>query len=204
MAVQTSRRYDSSVFLNCPFEQNYKPILDAIMFCIQDCGFVTRIALQDVGGTPRLAKIIEMIRLSRYSIHDLSLMETTRLNMAFECGIFTGAREFGQGLQKRKDLLVLDGVPHRYRATISDISGQDAAIHNNNPVDAINCVRGFLAKKSGKRVPGAEYIVRRYQRFCSVLPAFAEAAKLSLTELNSLEYLPDLANVMATWQQIDS
>jgi hypothetical protein len=50
--------YDRSVFINCPFDANYKPILDTILFSVHDCGFGARIALQDVGSTVRLHKLL--------------------------------------------------------------------------------------------------------------------------------------------------
>ena len=49
MTTPESSPYDRLVFLNCPFDKQYKPILDAILFCTYDCGFAARIALQDVG-----------------------------------------------------------------------------------------------------------------------------------------------------------
>ncbi len=69
--------------------------------------------------------------------------------MAFECGICYGALTFGTGRHKRKDLFVLDAEDHRYKKTMSDIAGQDADVHHNDPVKAIDCVRSFLARKSG-------------------------------------------------------
>jgi hypothetical protein len=117
-------RYDRSVFLNCPFDNPYKPILDAIVFCIHDSGFVAEIALSDIGtGKTRLAKLVEMIGRCRYSIHDLSRIDEPRLNMAFECGICYGALTFGSGRHKSKDMFVLDAEDHRYKKTMSDIAG---------------------------------------------------------------------------------
>ena len=136
-ARTATSRYDRSVFLNCPFDDTYKPILDAIVFCIHDSGFVAEIALNDIGtGKTRPAKIVDMIGRCRYSIHDLSRIDEPRLNMAFECGICYGALTFGTGRHKRKDLFVLDAEEHRYKKTMSDIAGQDADVHHNDPVKA--------------------------------------------------------------------
>ena len=204
MAVPVLRsRYDRSVFLNCPFDEGYKPILDAIMFSIHDSGFVAEIALNDIGtGKFRLAKIVEMIHRCRYSIHDLSRVEEPRLNMAFECGICYGAMAFGGTRHRTKDLFVLDAEDHRYKKTMSDIGGQDADVHHNDPLKAIDCVRSFLARKSGvKPFPGAAYIAQRYRRFTDALPGAASIAKVTIDELKTLKYLPDLVNLMVTWQQ---
>lgn len=172
------------------------------MFCIHDCGFVAQIALQDVGSKVRLVKLFEMIRSSRYSIHDLSRIQEPRLNMAFECGICIAAKEFGDDVQQTKDMLILDAEDHRYKKTMSDIAGQDAKIHNNDPIKAINCVRTFLARKSGI-VPfmGGKAIAERYADFRNHLPAMATAAHLDPLELETFEYLPELISLMIGWQR---
>jgi hypothetical protein len=192
--------YDKSVFLNCPFDADYKPILDAVLFCIHDCGFVAQIALQDVGSQVRLVKIVALIRASRYSIHDLSRIEQPRLNMAFECGLCLGAQLFGNRAQQTKDMLILDAEEHRYKKTMSDVSGQDAKSHHNNPNDAIGAVRSFLARKSGiSPFIGAAAITRRFRRFSDELPELARAAHIDADEMKSLDYLPDLVSFMTTW-----
>ena len=36
------------VFINCPFDQNYKPLFEAIIFTIYDCGFRPICALEEI------------------------------------------------------------------------------------------------------------------------------------------------------------
>jgi hypothetical protein len=75
-------------------------------------------------------------------------------------------------------------------------------VHHNDPLKAIDCVRGFLARKSGvKPFPGATYIARRYRRFSDALPNASLAAKVTIDELRTLKYLPDLVNLMVAWQK---
>ena len=70
--------FDRGVFVNCPFDDDFLPILHAILFAIHDCGFVARIAVEDIGSNEtRLDKIARIIRESRYSIHDISRVEIT-------------------------------------------------------------------------------------------------------------------------------
>ena len=192
--------YSSSVFINCPFDEEYKPILHAIIFCIYDCGFAVRIALETVGGDNRLDRLISCIKESRFSIHDLSRIESPRLNMAFECGLFVGAQRFGNQKQKSKDLLILDAVDHRYKQTMSDVAGQDGKIHHNKPNEAIAGVRAFLYRKSKRAsIPGAAKINERYNQFLRELPKMAEVARVTPDELTSFDYLLDLIEVMRTW-----
>jgi hypothetical protein len=174
-----------------------------------DCGFIARIALEDAAtGDARLQRIREIIEESRFSIHDVSRVQQSRtqplprFNMAFECGVFFGAKFFGSKLHGTKDLLVLDRVEHRFKVTVSDLGGQDGCHHNDDPNAAINCVRVFLARKSEhENIPGAAYIQKRFNLFKAQLPAMAAVAKLSLRELQGLDYLPELLHLMIAWQK---
>jgi hypothetical protein len=42
----TSRAYKLNVFINCPFDSSYRPILNAIIFAVQFAGFRPRCALE--------------------------------------------------------------------------------------------------------------------------------------------------------------
>ena len=84
--------YDRRVFINCPFDNDYLPLLQAIAFAVIDCGFSPRLAIQEVNGRLRLEKMIDLMRASRLSIHDISRLpaapgELPRFNMPFECGV---------------------------------------------------------------------------------------------------------------------
>ena len=124
--------YNSNIFINCPFDENYKPIHDAIVFTIFDCGFIPRSASEEKdSGNVRLVKIMEIIAESKFGIHDISRTEIDksthlpRFNMPFELGLFLGAKKFGDKVQKRKNILILDKEKYRYQKFISDIAGQD-------------------------------------------------------------------------------
>jgi hypothetical protein len=45
-ARKRSVPYDRQVFLNCPFDDGYHPLLRAAVFTIHACGFTARIALE--------------------------------------------------------------------------------------------------------------------------------------------------------------
>jgi hypothetical protein len=65
--------YSDSVFLNVPFDAEYQPIFDALVFTVFDCGFVTRAALETDDSTQvRIQKIYDLIDGSKYGIHDIS------------------------------------------------------------------------------------------------------------------------------------
>jgi hypothetical protein len=208
MAASAKTHYDRSVFLNCPYDTSYKPLLDAILFAIHDCGFVARTALEAVGSAEaRLDKIIRVIRASRWSIHDISRIEVTpqspfpRFNMPFECGLALGLQRFGTRRDRKRDFLILSAEPHQDKRTLSDLAGQDGAYHRNEPSEAIGAVRRFLAGKSERRMRGAAALTLRYEKFSAALPDMAAALEITEKEMRSFDYIADLVNLMTAWQR---
>ena len=97
------------VFINCPFDDGYKPLFNALVFVIYDLGFVARCAREaDDSGEVRLAKIERMIEQCKYGIHDISevsldaVNHLPRFNMPLELGMFFGCKRFGSKTQSNK------------------------------------------------------------------------------------------------------
>jgi len=66
----------ASVFINCPFDKQYQPILDAIVFCVVACGFEPRCTLELTdAGEVRIENIYRLIAQCYHSIHDISRTE---------------------------------------------------------------------------------------------------------------------------------
>jgi hypothetical protein len=203
--------YAQSVFVNCPFDDWYLPLLHAMLFAIHDCGFVARLAVEDTGGSEmRIDRITRIIRESRYSIHDLSRVEGVgpgathlpRFNMPFEAGLAMGATRFEpiRPASTARDFLLMDSVKHRPSMTLSDLAGQDPKTHADDPEKIVSAVRGFLAAKAKpKAVVGATEIWKRYQKFRAELPNICIALKITEVEMTSFGYLPDLTQAMALW-----
>lgn len=151
--------YDRNVFVNCPFDGDYQPIFNALVFATFECGLRPRCALEVYdAGEVRIQKIARIIRECRWGIHDISRTELNarglpRFNMPLELGIFFGARWFGDRRQKNKSCLVLDVDKFRYQQYISDIAGQDIEAHHRDTTSAIKAVRDWLASRSGVRAP---------------------------------------------------
>jgi hypothetical protein len=54
--------YDNSIFINCPFDDEYHHLFYAILFCIADCGFLARCAQEEEdSGQVRIEKIVKII-----------------------------------------------------------------------------------------------------------------------------------------------
>lgn len=197
--------FDKSVFVNCPFDDDYLPLLHALLFAIHDCGFVARFAVEDSGAAEqRIHKICRLISESKLSIHDISRTELTRqqfprFNMPFEAGIAYGAIQFDAA--KNRDMLVLEAEPFRDQITLSDLAGTDPKTHNRDPACVIAAVRGFLARKKpqGEKTRGADKIYQRYQSFCSDVPTLAESLEISTAEVTSFAYLTDWVQLMGAW-----
>ena len=193
-----SFEYDKSVFINCPFDREYKPLFDAIVFTVFDCGFRPRCALEvDDGGQVRMERIFGLIGNSQLAINDLcrvdldSATKLPRFNMPLELGIFLGARRFGQGRQKEKRCLIMDRDRYRYRAFISDIAGQDVKEHEEDPIQVIQIVRDWLRSQpqSSKKILGGPAIAERYKAFRADLPGLCRAVRLDGENLIWVEYI---------------
>ena len=178
--------YERSVFINCPFDEDYQPLFDAIAFGILACGQRPRCAKERIeSGEIRLHKILGLIEGCRYGIHDLSRTRvgrggTPRFNMPFELGLFMAAKWFGDERQQGKRYLILDAQPHRYKKSTSDISGQDVEIHGNDPQAALTAVRDFLSGQAAPEpLPGGSYIWQQYLDFQEAEPGLRDSFKLA-------------------------
>jgi hypothetical protein len=202
--VKPADEYDRSAFVNCPFSPDYQGLFRAIVFTIYICEFRPRCALEVSDSSEnRLSKIQDIVEECRFGIHDLSIMgldEATRLprfNMPFELGLFIAAKRFGGAKQKRKVALVLDTDPYRYRAALSDISGQDIASHQGSPELAITRIRDWLDASDRARgsLVGGDFIVQQYKAFSERLPNACEEQRLNPEKLT----FADLCRAIEAW-----
>jgi hypothetical protein len=189
--------YDKGVFINCPFDDGYRPIFRAVVFAVIDSGFNARCALEaNDSGTVRIDKIVKLIAECRFGIHDLSRTELDgepplpRFNMPFELGLFLAAKHFGGRKQKTKATLVMESVPYQFRRTLSDIAGQDVPSHGGIPARAIALVRDWLATASGEpAIPGGSHVAERYERFAASLPTMCRETKKTPDTLTFGDYV---------------
>ncbi len=195
--------HSTHVFIDCPFDDGYRPIFNAVVFVIRDLGFVARCAREaDDSGEARIVKIERIIEQCKFGIHDISEVKLDtvnnlpRFNMPLELGMFLGCKRFGGRAQGRKISLVLDIEQYRYQKFISDIAGQDIRSHDGNPDRAIRAVRNWLATASKREdLPGGTDVINRYARFQTDLPRTCEKAKLDPDDLT----FSDLSNTIASW-----
>jgi len=205
MSDSKELRYENSVFLNCPFDDDYQPIFRAIVFAVQDLGFAARCALErDDSAENRLQKLYDLIAACKYGIHDLSRAERhsvnlPRFNMPFELGVFFGCRQYGTGRHRQKVALILDSEKYRYLEFITDLRGMDIKSHQDDPQKAVRAVRSWLGPSPERiRHHGADAIWRRYQRFENDLPALCRKRGVAPAELTFPEFVLHVQQARAT------
>ncbi len=199
----STRKKAISVFYNCPFDDGYKPMFEAVIFCVFAAGFQPRCSLEFDDATEiRIGKIMRIIGQCQYGIHDISYSKLDpssglpRFNMPFELGIFLGCKTFGGTAHQSKIGLVLDGERYQYHRSLSDISGMDIRHHGNDPRQAIQAVRDWLRVVSRKSdIPGGESIWKRYEQFRRALPRVCRVQKILPSELTFADY----AEIASVW-----
>lgn len=192
----TKLEYNDGVFINCPFDLDFKPIFDAIIFTVFDCGFIARCTMEEQDASQiRIEKIYTIISNCKYGIHDISRTELDastgfpRFNMPFELGVFLAGKRFGKDEQRKKKCLILEKTPYNYQQFMSDISGQDIEAHENDPKKAVVIVRNWLRNASQRRsIPGGHEIWRHYQIFIYDLPSMCKDLRLKQNELIFNDY----------------
>lgn len=185
--------FGKNVFVNCPFDKEYTPLLKALLFCIIYVGLKPKITSQTLdSGQARIEKIISLVRSSKFAIHDLSRSqarkkgEYSRLNMPLELGLDVGCKRFKGGRWRRKQCLILESRPYRHQATISDLSNSDIKVHKGKAITLVRHVRDWLNNQAGLHAPGPTRVWRSYGGFNTWL--FVELKKNGFSK-------PDIDNL---------
>lgn len=168
-----TNNFSNNVFINCPFDPDYIPLLRPLLFTILYLGYNPRIASErSDSGEIRFQKVCELIEQSRISIHDLSRIRSSkekeyyRLNMPFELGIDIGCRKYKDDkLVNHKKCLILEKEKHRYQRALSDMSGSDIKNHNNEPEEIVRQTRTWFVENENPRIDHATKIWESFNEF---------------------------------------
>lgn len=167
-----SQGFEKSVFINCPFDADFSPLLQATAFCVVNLGFDARIALEDPNNANgRLERIHHLVETSKYAIHDISRSRCpeqgafVRMNMPFELGIDYGCQTYGNDAQRSKSILVLERSKYDFQKCLSDISGWDIRAHENDHLNIVEHVRSWLIRQAGAPRIGKSKILQDYATF---------------------------------------
>jgi hypothetical protein len=139
---------NTSVFINCPYDDKFQELFDSILFATVACGFTPRSAI-DTGtvSDSRIDRIRKAMFGSRYSIHDLSRCRgegsesLARFNMPLELG-FAMSRRFLN--EDSHDWLVLVPEEHEYLKYISDLGAFDPKKHKRTKESRVPPVVNWL------------------------------------------------------------
>ncbi len=198
--------FESSVFINCPFDKEYYALLRPLLFTVVYLGFTPRIASERSDSAEnRIDKICGLIRDSRYSIHDLSRLkarrakEFYRMNMPFELGIEYGSRLFGPGHMSRKRCMILEKERYEFMRALSDLSGVDIKSHKNEPEDVVRAVRDWFVETVGLRgIERASAVWYRFNDFASDFYDARAAEGFTDDNLNMMP-VPEYIDFIRDW-----
>jgi hypothetical protein len=198
--------FSKSVFINCPFDEEYRRLLRPLLFSIVSFGYYPRIALErSDSGESRIAKICECVTESKYSIHDLSRLKAkkvgqiVRMNMPFELGIDYGTRLHGSTSMRTKQFLILEKNRYEFQKAISDISGFDIKAHKNQPIRVITACRDWFAETVGLRgLPGPSAIWYGFTDFAADFYRKRRAEGFTKDELNWMP-IPEYVSFLKKW-----
>lgn len=172
----THKKPPATFFINCPFDDEYKPLFQSTIFTLIYLGFKPLFSSNTSSDRNRISSIMKLIESSDFSIHDLCRNKPTlpdepvRFNMPLELGLAMGCRRFGGRKHQRKKLLILDRDAHEYDKYIGDISGQDIESHKEDPQILISKIRHWITRLFPNRViPFEQQIWFQYNQFKSDL-----------------------------------
>jgi hypothetical protein len=164
---------DISVFINCPFDEDFKYVFDAIVFAAICCGFLPRCAIESgTASESRMGRIVRAISSSKYSIHDLLRCKgegetnLARFNMPLELGIAMAERFRDSSNGSSHDWLLLVPRGHVYKRFLSDLAGYDPTEYDGSAETVVPAVMSWLATR-----PDAVSCATP-QAVLGVLPAF--------------------------------
>jgi len=208
MPSEIPEDFDKNIFINCPFDSGYWPLLRPLLFTIIYLGFNPKIGMErSDSGELRINKICEFIRISKYSIHDLSRLQSRkkrefyRMNMPFELGIEYGCRRFSSNHLSEKRCLILEKSRHDYAKALSDLSGVDIKSHSNDPPKLILAVRSWFVETVGLRgVDSPTRIVYQFMNFMSDFHEKRTSAGFSDQDLEEMP-VPEFMHFIQEWLQ---
>jgi hypothetical protein len=143
--------FDTNVFINCPYDAEYNTLQKPLIYTIIHLGLEPQLSQNKSSAITRIEQIKNLIRESKFSIHDLSRCKPLkgnrlpRFNMPFELGLDIGCFEYGGKKFRDKKMLILETNRYHYQKVLSDIAGQDIENHNDDPKILVSKVRNWFS-----------------------------------------------------------
>ena len=141
-----------NVFVNCPFDKEYKEYLQVILFSLKYFGKEPKLTTTfSKEHDTRINKIMKDIEDCQYSIHDISRNkcnckgdeeEYYRLNMPFELGLFKGYYENTVQTEKN-DILVICNNKYDWQKALSDYQSFDIKTYKDK-LELMDIIREWM------------------------------------------------------------
>ena len=196
---------NKNVFINCPFDNEYLPLLQPMIFTLIALGFTPRISKERLdSGETRFSKICQLISESAFGIHDLSRIraakkgEYSRFNMPFELGLDIGAKVFNQRKFSSKKHLILEKEKYRYQRALSDLSNSDIKSHSNKEVTLVKHIRNWLVENGLRNAPSP---TRIWYLFIDFISDFDERRRIEGFTKEDIYEMPinEFINYIKEW-----
>ena len=193
-----------SVFINCPFDPDYEPLLRVLLFSVIRCGLHPRIARERLeSAEPRISKLMELIQESRWGIHDLSRIkakkkgEFYRMNMPFELGVDIGAKLFSKDHEEKKVLIIAE-EPFHHQIGLSDLSNSDIRYHKSEAETLAHEVRNWFRESGLKSVPPGSGVWADFNAFMSDFEIKREAEGYKDADIRNMP-VPEFIDFIHLW-----
>lgn len=154
---------EPSVFLNVPFDEEYRPHFIALIAGLSALGLKPRCVLEvPAHRADRLQRIYELIAGCGASVHDLSRVNLSgklklpRFNMPFELGLAVALSK-----ERGHRVFVFEEKPFRLQATLSDLNGYDPYLHSGTQLGVLRCLLDCFA--NSERAPSLS-VLRKLTR----------------------------------------
>lgn len=201
--------FETNVFVNCPFDDDYRQLLISVIFTTKYLGYTPRLSLERADSAEtRIDKIVGLINESKFGIHDLSRIvsqeenEHFRMNMPFELGIDYGCRKLKEGVWATKQILILEKEKYRYQKALSDLSGSDIKNHDDDPIKLIKAVRDWFTTVEQTRTAGAKKIWNHFNDFQAYL--YDEVVEKDGHDSVDDVQIPEIIQHMTEWLKTDT
>jgi hypothetical protein len=171
-----THNFNKNVFVNCPFDDDYRHLLIAIVFTVKYFRYIPRLSSERADSAEtRIEKILELIEVSKFGIHDLSRIVSTeenehyRMNMPFELGIDYGCKKLKGGIWSNKKILILEKERYRFQKALSDLSGSDIKSHEDEAIKVVYAVRDWFVTEELDRGDSGNKVWSNFNDFQAYL-----------------------------------
>ncbi len=178
-AIGSLKQYRTSVFLNFPYDEQFRDLFLAYVVGVCSFGLTPRTTLEIVGGEQRLRRIAVLVQSCGFSFHDLSRVEldgreplTPRFNMSFEAGLAVM-----YSLMRPKPghtYFIFEKDFRRLQKSLSDLGGTDVYAHGGTAEGVLREISNALI--GAKRSPTVKRMLGMFEQARSGLEEIMQNA----------------------------